>query len=64
MNPSRDRRHARTTPPVVLYRLNENINAIGAAVEELAIWVELQHGDTETSALVKASFKCWCGIQT
>ncbi|WP_440465677.1 hypothetical protein ACKI1H_16935 [Pseudomonas sp. YH-1] len=40
--------------PVVLYRLNENINAIGAAVEELAIWIELQHGDSETAALVKS----------
>ncbi len=39
--------------PALLYRLNQNINAIGAAVEELAIWVE-QRGSTETSAAVKA----------
>lgn len=37
----------------LLYRLNQNINAVGAAVEELAIWVE-QRGSTETSAAVKA----------
>ncbi|MGJ5809063.1 hypothetical protein [Pseudomonas aeruginosa] len=35
--------------PALLYRLNQNINAIGSAVEELAIWVE-QRGSTETSA--------------
>lgn len=41
--------------PIValLYRLNQNINAVGAAVEELAIWVE-QRGSTETSNAVKA----------
>lgn len=39
--------------PALLYRLNQNINAVGAAVEELAIWVE-QRGSTETSAAVKA----------
>ncbi|MCY1292182.1 hypothetical protein D9M71_708850 [compost metagenome] len=38
--------------PALLYRLNLNINAIGAAVEELAIWVE-QRGATETSDAVK-----------
>ncbi|HFH3386044.1 hypothetical protein ACVSM4_13995 [Pseudomonas aeruginosa] len=26
--------------PALLYRLNLNINAIGSAVEELAVWVE------------------------
>ncbi|HBN9709427.1 TPA: hypothetical protein L3920_002307 [Pseudomonas aeruginosa] len=36
----------------LLYRLNLNINAIGSAVEELAIWVE-QRGSTETSDAVK-----------
>jgi len=39
--------------PALLYRLNQNINAVGAAVEELAIWVE-QRGSTETSSAVKA----------
>lgn len=39
--------------PALLYRLNQNINAVGAAVEELAIWVE-QRGSTETSVAVKA----------
>ena len=39
--------------PALLYRLNQNINAFGAAVEELAIWVE-QRGSNETSAAVKA----------
>lgn len=38
--------------PALLYRLNQNINAVGAAVEELAIWVE-QRGSTETSDAVK-----------
>ncbi|MNN30969.1 hypothetical protein D3C76_1270720 [compost metagenome] len=38
--------------PALLYRLNLNINAIGAAVEELAIWVE-QRGSTETADAVK-----------
>ncbi|MFO6985315.1 MULTISPECIES: hypothetical protein [unclassified Pseudomonas] len=38
--------------PALLYRLNLNINAIGSAVEELAIWVE-QRGSTETSDAVK-----------
>lgn len=38
--------------PALLYRLNQNINAVGSAVEELAIWVE-QRGSTETSSAVK-----------
>ncbi|MCY1393920.1 hypothetical protein D9M71_88290 [compost metagenome] len=38
--------------PALLYSMNLNINAIGAAVEELAIWVE-QRGSTETSDAVK-----------
>lgn len=38
--------------PALLFRLNQNINAVGAAVEELAIWVE-QRGSTETSNAVK-----------
>jgi hypothetical protein len=38
--------------PALLYRLNLNINAIGSAVEELAIWVE-QRVSTETSDAVK-----------
>ena len=39
-------------PPALLYRLNQNINAIGAAVEELAVWVD-QRGSTDTSGAVK-----------
>lgn len=39
--------------PALLYRLNQNINAVGAAVEELAIWIE-QRGSTETSLAVKS----------
>lgn len=38
--------------PGLLYRLNLNINAIGSAVEELAIWVE-QRGSTDVSDRVK-----------
>ncbi|WP_134451870.1 hypothetical protein, partial [Pseudomonas aeruginosa] len=38
--------------PRPLYRLNLKINAIGSAVEELAIWGE-QQGSTETSDAVK-----------
>ncbi|HHO8303408.1 TPA: hypothetical protein ACRXVT_002499, partial [Pseudomonas aeruginosa] len=38
--------------PALLYRLNLNINAIGSAVEELAIWIE-QRSSTETSDSVK-----------
>ena len=34
--------------PALLYRLNQNQNAIGAAVEELAIWVE-QRGSIEAA---------------
>lgn len=32
----------------LLYRLNQNQNALGAAIEELAIWVE-QRGSVETA---------------
>ena len=32
----------------LLYRLNQNQNAIGAAVEELAIWID-QRGSTEVA---------------
>ncbi|HBP1624728.1 TPA: hypothetical protein ACKRMI_000014 [Pseudomonas aeruginosa] len=38
--------------PALIYRLNLNINAIGSAVDELAICVE-QRGSTETSDAVK-----------
>ncbi|PAT51853.1 hypothetical protein [Pseudomonas aeruginosa] len=38
--------------PRPLYRLNLKINAIGSAVEKLAIWVE-QRGSTEASDSVK-----------
>ncbi|MBD9503765.1 hypothetical protein IB260_05830 [Pseudomonas sp. PDM23] len=42
-----------TTVSALLYRLNENINAIGAAAEELAIWIE-QRGSTETALAAKS----------
>lgn len=37
----------------LLYRLNQNQNAIGSAVEELAIWVE-QRGSTDVADRVRA----------
>jgi len=42
------------TDPVIalLYRLNQNQNALGAAIEELAIWVE-QRGSVETAYQAK-----------
>ncbi|MCW1937552.1 hypothetical protein OMD46_16640 [Pseudomonas sp. MDMC_285] len=38
------------TDPLIalLYRLNQNQNALGAAIEELAIWIE-QRGSVETA---------------
>lgn len=36
----------------LLYRLNQNQNALGAAIEELAIWVE-QRGSIETAERTK-----------
>ncbi|MGA4530009.1 hypothetical protein ACPA1H_06535 [Ectopseudomonas chengduensis] len=36
----------------LLYRLNQNQNALGPAVEELAIWVE-QRGSVETANRAK-----------
>lgn len=41
------------TVSALLFRLNENINAIGAAAEELAIWIE-QRGSTETALAAKS----------
>ncbi|MFD3300275.1 hypothetical protein [Aquipseudomonas alcaligenes] len=38
--------------PALLYRLNLNQNALGAAIEELAIWVE-QRGSVETAERVR-----------
>lgn len=42
------------TDPLIalLYRLNQNQNALGAAIEELAIWVE-QRGSTEAANKAK-----------
>lgn len=42
------------TDPLIalLYRLNQNQNALGAAVEELAVWVE-QRGSTDTADQIK-----------
>lgn len=36
----------------LLYRLNQNQNALGAAIEELAIWVE-QRGSVDAADQVK-----------
>jgi hypothetical protein len=33
--------------PALLYRLNQNIMALGSAVEEISIWID-QRGSTET----------------
>lgn len=42
------------TDPLIalLYRLNQNQNALGAAIEELAIWVE-QRGSIEAANQAK-----------
>ncbi|MGY2184687.1 hypothetical protein [Pseudomonas sp. SDO5591_S426] len=34
--------------PALLYRLNQNIMALGCAVEEIGIWID-QRGSTEVS---------------
>lgn len=36
----------------LLYRINQNQNAIGAAIEELAIWIE-QRGSVDTADQIK-----------
>lgn len=41
------------TIAALLFRLNENINAVGAAAEELAIWIE-QRGSTETALAARS----------
>ena len=33
--------------PALLYRLNQNIMALGSAVEEISIWID-QRGSTDT----------------
>ena len=33
--------------PALLYRINQNIMALGSAVEEISIWID-QRGSTET----------------
>lgn len=33
--------------PALLSRLNQNINALGSAIEEIGIWID-QRGSTET----------------
>lgn len=38
--------------PALLYRLNQNQNALGSAIEELGIWVE-QRGSTEVAERVQ-----------
>lgn len=46
------------TDPLIalLYRLNQNQNALGEAIEELAIWVE-QRGSVEAAQQVKQHLK-------
>ena len=34
--------------PALLYRMNQNIMALGSAIEEISIWID-QRGSTETS---------------
>lgn len=41
------------TIAALLFRLNENINAVGAAAEELVIWIE-QRGSTETALAARS----------
>ena len=38
--------------PALLYRINQNQNALGAAIEELAVWIE-QRGSVETADRVR-----------
>lgn len=38
--------------PALLYRLSLNQNALGAAIEELAVWVE-QRGSVDTAQRVR-----------
>ncbi|WP_341522965.1 hypothetical protein AABC73_06825 [Pseudomonas sp. G.S.17] len=38
--------------PALLHRLNENINALGAAIEEISIWIE-QRGSTDVSTRIE-----------
>lgn len=37
--------------PTLIFRLNQNINAIAVAVDELAMWVD-QQGSTKTSDVI------------
>ncbi|MGF6513055.1 hypothetical protein ABH912_000521 [Pseudomonas sp. BT76 TE3572] len=39
--------------PALLYRINQNITALGSAVEEIGIWID-QRGSTETSSRINA----------
>lgn len=37
--------------PALLYRLNQNIMALGCAIEEIGIWID-QRGSTEVSGRI------------
>ena len=37
----------------LLFRFNQNVNALGSAVDEIRIWIE-QRGSTETSASIRS----------
>ena len=42
--------------PALLHRLNENIMALGCAVEEIGIWID-QRGSTEVSNQINEHLK-------
>jgi hypothetical protein len=39
--------------PALLYRLNQNIMALGCAIEEIGIWID-QRGSTDVSGRITA----------
>lgn len=39
--------------PALLYRMNQNVMALGSAIEEIGIWID-QRGSTEASNRINA----------
>jgi hypothetical protein len=39
--------------PALLYRMNQNVMALGSAIEEIGIWID-QRGSTEASSRINA----------
>ncbi|MHA6127107.1 hypothetical protein ACX3YD_13090 [Pseudomonas fluorescens group sp. PF-1] len=39
--------------PALLYRMNQNVMALGSAIEEIGIWID-QRGSTEASDRINA----------